>query len=256
VLIPGGTFWMGAQKTDPNGRNYDPEARGDESVHKVSLSPYFLSKYELTQGQWSRFAGFNPSIYKSGFNGTLGITNPVEQVDWLTCERVTRGLGLELPSEAQWEFACRAGTSSAWWTGNVKELLADKVNLADQSYVAVGGQAGEAAWWPDFKDGFPLHAPVGGFAANAFGLHEICGNVWEWCFDAYEYYPSEEARDPRLDGEGLAARMMRGGGFDTTASRASSAYRGLNSPKYSVNNLGLRPSKALLLSTPPLHPPK
>jgi formylglycine-generating enzyme required for sulfatase activity len=244
---------MGAQKTDPNGQNYDPEARAGETVHKVSLSPYFLSKYEMTQGQWVRFTGLNPSGYKSGLNGTVGITNPVEQVDWLACERVTRGLGLELPSEAQWEFACRAGTSSTWWTGNAKESLADKVNLADQSYVAAGGPPGLAAWWPQFKDGYPVHAPVGRFAANAYGLHEVCGNVWEWCFDAYADYPSEETRDPRLDGDGLAPRVSRGGSFNNAATLARSACRDYTTPAYRLNILGVRPSRALRLSTSPPH---
>jgi formylglycine-generating enzyme required for sulfatase activity len=219
-------------------------------VHRVALSPYFLSKYELTQGQWSRFTGLNPSYYKSGFNGTVGITNPVEQVDWPTCKRLTRGLGLELPSEAQWEFGARGGTSSVWWTGSAKESLANKVNLADQSYVAVGGPASQAAWWPEFKDGFPVHAPVGRLAANDFGLHEVCGNVWEWCFDAYEDYPeggdaSSATRDPRVDGDGLATRVNRGGSFRNAATDARSANRNISTPSYQFNFLGVRPSRAV-----------
>jgi formylglycine-generating enzyme required for sulfatase activity len=257
VLIPGGTFWMGAQKTDPNGRNYDPHAYDVESpVHRVTLSPYFLSKYEMTQGQWVRFTGLNPSGTYSGFNGTVGITNPVEQVDWLACETVTRGLGLELPSEAQWEFACRAGTSSTWWMGNAKESLADKVNLADQSYVAVSGQAAAAAWWPEFKDGYGAHAPVGRFVANAYGLHEVCGNVFEWCCDADAEFPSEETRDPRTDGDRLAKRVLRGGSFGNDARNARSAYRVSAVPSIKFTGLGVRPSKALQLSPAPLYPPK
>jgi formylglycine-generating enzyme required for sulfatase activity len=258
VLIPGGTFWMGAQKTDASSQNYDPEALGDESVHRVTLSPYFLSKYELTQGQWQRFTGSNPSNYKSGFNGTIGPTNPVEQVSWLDCERVLRRLGLELPSEAQWEFGARGGTSSVWWTGSEKESLADKVNLADQSYVAVGGPAGVAAWWPEFNDGFPVHAPVGRLPANGFGLHEVCGNVFEWCFDAYESYPeaggaSSAARDPLVDGDGLATRVSRGGSFILAATGARSAIRNSFTPTFQVIYLGVRPSRALRLSTSPPH---
>ena len=257
VLIPGGTFWMGSQKTDPTGQNYDPGAFDRESpVHRVSLSPYFLSKYEMTQGQWVRFTGLNPSGYDSGWNGTVGITNPVEQVNWTACERVTRNLGLELPSEAQWEFGARGGTSSVWWTGNAKESLADKVNLADQSFVAVGGPPGVAAWWPEFRDGFPVHAPVGVLAANAFGLHEVCGNVWEWCFDVHADYLSEETRDPRTDGDGLAWRVSRGGGFGHAATDARSALIDLNAPTSQQYDLGVRPSRALQLSPAPLHPPK
>jgi formylglycine-generating enzyme required for sulfatase activity len=257
VLIPSGTFWMGAQKKDPAGQDYDPEARELESpVHRVTLSPYFFSKYELAQGQWQRFTGSNPSAYKSGFDGTVGSTNPVEQVDWLTCERVTRGLGLQLPSEAQWEFGARGGTSSVWWTGSAKASLADKVNLADQSYVAAGGAAGQAAWWPEFKDGFAVHAPVGRLAANGFGLHEVCGNVWEWCFDAYAGYTPDDATDPRVDNAGSSLRVYRGGSFDRAASLARSALRGSSTPESRDRSLGLRPSRALRLSPSPLHPPK
>jgi formylglycine-generating enzyme required for sulfatase activity/tetratricopeptide (TPR) repeat protein len=257
VLIPGGTFWMGAQKTDPNGQNFDREARSDESVHRVTLSPYFLSKYELTQGQWQRFTGSNPSSYKSGHT-TIGPTNPVERVSWLDCERVLRRLGLELPSEAQWEFGARGGTSSVWWTGSEKESLTDKVNLADQSFVAFGGPATQAAWWPEFNDGFPVHAPVGRLGANDFGLHEVCGNVFEWCFDAYESYPeagdaSSAARDPLVDGDGLAARVARGGCFFIAAAFARSAYRYNHTPAAQDSALGVRPSRALRLSTSPPH---
>jgi formylglycine-generating enzyme required for sulfatase activity len=253
VLIPGGTFWMGAQKTDPNGQNYDPNALKDETVHKVILSPYFLSKYEMTQGQWSRFTGLNPSLYKAGFNGTVGITNPVEQVDWLACEKVTRLLGLEIPSEAQWEFACRAGTSSVWWTGNAKESLADKVNLADQSYADAEGSVENTVWWAEFKDGFAVHAPAGRFAANAFGLHEVCGNVFEWCFDADTKYPTEATSDPRTNGDGLAPRVFRGGCFSDNAMVARSAFRIHYVPTFQIVKLGVRPSRALRLSTSPLH---
>lgn len=249
VLIPGGTFWMGAQKADSNGQNYDPDARGDESVHRVTLTPYFLSKYELTQGQWSRFTGLNPSNYKSG-HPTMGITNPVEQVDWLTCERVTRCLGLELPSEAQWEFGARGGTNSVWWTGSTTESLMEKVNLADKSYAAAVRDASISAWWSDFDDGFLVHAPVGSLAANDFGLHEVCGNVWEWCFDAHENYAeagdaSSAIRDPRVDGDGLALRVNRGGGFGNVSTRARSAFRGYYSPSSQNFTLGVRPSRAL-----------
>jgi formylglycine-generating enzyme required for sulfatase activity len=165
---------------------------------------------------------------------------------------------LELPSEAQWEFGARGGTSSVWWTGSAKESLADKVNLADQSYVAAGGSAGVAAWWPEFNDGFGVHAPVGRLGANDFGLHEVCGNVWEWCFDTHESYPeaggaSSAARDPLVDGDGLATRVIRGGSFGYAATIASSASRSSGTPPNRDDSLGVRPSRALRLSTSPPH---
>jgi serine/threonine protein kinase/formylglycine-generating enzyme required for sulfatase activity len=242
VLIPGGSFWMGAQNTDPNGRNHDSEAVIREfPVHRETLKPYFLSKYEMTQGQWKRFTGINPSGYESGFGELVGLTNPVETVDWVACDRVTRALGLELPSEAQWEYACRAGTTGVWWTGSAKESLADNVNLADLNYVEAGGGAGAIAWWPEFRDGFAVHAPVGRLPGNAFGLHEVCGNVWEWCFDAYRDYPSAKAID-----HGPITRVYRGGGFDSGASTARSAVRFSNLPSFHINSLGLRPARPVL----------
>jgi formylglycine-generating enzyme required for sulfatase activity len=254
VLIPGGIFCMGAQATEPKDQNFYGWAHDDESpVHRVTLSPYFLSKYELTQGQWQRFTGSNPSSYKSGFNGTVGPTNPVEQVSWFDCERVLRRLGMELPSEARWEFACRGGTSNVWWTGSDRESLRDKINLADQT-----AKKNSATWsdindWPDLDDGSAVHAGVGRYPANPFGLHEVHGNVWEWCFDAWEIYSSAEALDPLVDGDSVALRVYRGGSFADAAADARSASRISHAPSRQDHNLGVRPSRALRLSTSPPH---
>jgi serine/threonine protein kinase/formylglycine-generating enzyme required for sulfatase activity len=246
VLLPGGTFWMGAQATDPKGQNYDPEAASDEGpVHRVTLSPYFMAKYELTQGQWARFTGVNPAYYKSGFNGTIGPTNPVEQVDWFGCDRVMRELGLELPSEAQWEFACRAGSQTPWSSGDKKESLLGMANLADRTYVQVGGYADIAAWWPEFNDGHPIHAPAGRMKPNAFGIHDMQGNVWEWCFDEYIEYPSAELRDPRVDVGTGVDRVNRGGAFFQGSSDCRSANRGGSTPDYKNDPVGMRAARAV-----------
>src|SRR5262249_83188 len=148
VLIPGGKFWMGAQREDPHGRNFDPQARNEETpVNEVTLAPFFLSKYEMTQGQWERMVGRNPSYFGPSHYSTIcnregkGWTSlhPVEQVSWTECAALLKRLGLLLPTEAQWEYGCRAGTSTVYWSGDAKETLADAANVADAFAKSHGG---------------------------------------------------------------------------------------------------------------------
>ena len=119
VLVPGGTFEMGAQKTDPDATNYDPQSEEDSElpVHTVTLSPYFISKYEMTQGQWLRATGQNPSLRGPGEQEggiVFDLSHPVEHVTWDACDLTLSRLGLEIPTEAQWEYATRAGTTTPW----------------------------------------------------------------------------------------------------------------------------------------------
>ena len=187
VLIPGGTFWMGAQNK-PGAQNHEPQAGRDEGpVHEVELSPYFLSKYEMTQGPWQRIAAGNPSSYKPPGGLAPSLLHPVEQVSWPMCFDLMRDLGLALPSEAQWERAARGGRSTACWTGQERESLRDNVNLADQTAKKAGAIWQSIAEWPDLEDGSVVHCAVGKYAANGFGLHEVAGNVWEWCLDGYDF---------------------------------------------------------------------
>ena len=258
VLIPGGTFWMGAQNK-PGAQNHDPQATSDEGpVHEVELSPYFLSKYEMTQGQWERIAATNPSNYKPPGGFAPSLLHPVEQVSWPMCFDLLESLGLSLPSEAQWECGARGGTSTAWWTGQELESLRDRVNIADKSYVKAGGSAGQAAEFPDLDDGSVVHCVVGKYAANGFGLHEVAGNVWEWCLDGYDsgFYGQKSGKDPLSPWSGASDRVYRGGSFSSAASDARSADRDYSTPETRPSTLGLRPSRALRLSPSPLHPPK
>ena len=248
VLLPGGTFQMGAQKGDPSGPNYDPQATDDEGpVHAVTLSPFFLSKYEMTQGQWLRFVGKNPSHYQPPGGLAPSLLHPVEQVSWLDCTREMERLELSLPSEAQWEYGARGGTRGVWWTGSERESLRGVANLADQA----GARAG-AAWqdikdWPELDDGFAVHAPVERFAPNPFGLHNVCGNVWELCLDGYDgdFYGKAASKDPVSPLEGSSSRVNRGGGFDFAASSARSASRDSGTPSDDVDDLGLRPARTI-----------
>ena len=255
VLIPGGTFEMGAQRDDPRGANYDPEARENEGpVHEVRLSPYFLSKYEMTQGQWERFAEKNPSNYgplhwsrQANRNGK-GWTalHPVEQVTWIECTATMARLGLALPSEAQWENAARGGTQSVFSTGADVASLAGSANLADV-YGKTHGADAWSAWEKEFDDGNTVHAEVGSYRANPFGLHDVHGNLWEWCADGFDtfFYQKSQVADPVAPVEGVAGRVFRGGSFGEVASNARCALRGLDAPDYRSNDLGLRPARAI-----------
>jgi len=236
VLLPGGTFQMGAQSMDPTKPNYDPQARDDEGpVHEVTLSAFFLSKYEMTQGQWERFVGKNPSNFKPG-NFAKSLVNPVEQVSWLDCMEVMGRLGLSLPSEAQWEYGARGRTTTAWWTGSERETLRGAANLADHS-----------ADWPERDDGYLGHAPVNEFRPNAFGLHNAHGNVWEWCLDGYDdnFYGKAATKDPVSLPEGSFYRGFRGGSLGNAAVHARSADRYSAMPSFALSDLGLRPARAI-----------
>jgi formylglycine-generating enzyme required for sulfatase activity/serine/threonine protein kinase len=255
VLIPRGSFWMGAQTTDPGASNYDPQARPDESpVHEVELSEFLLSKYEMTQGQWERFAGWNPSAYGrdnyfSAWNSkgrSWSSLHPVEQVTWTQCMDVMTRLGLSLPSEAQWEYAARAGTSTVYWTGSAVSSLQDAANVAD----AFGQSHGSASWtlWErELDDGNTVHAAVGEYRANPFGLHDVHGNVWEWCLDVYnsEFYGTASKVDPVARAQSTPYRVMRGGAFLVNASFARASHRGRVTPETQFNGIGLRPAVAL-----------
>jgi formylglycine-generating enzyme required for sulfatase activity len=235
VLIPGGAFWMGAQADDPNEPNYDPQAGTDESpVHEVELSAYFLSKYEMTQGQWARVAAHNPSYYQPPSRYVRTLLHPVEQVSWPECMALMEHLGLTLPSQAQWENGARGGTNTPWWTGRERESLRGKVNIADRTASQAGSNLSASNDWPDVEDGGVVHMEAGHYPANGFGLHEVAGNVCEWCLDGFER--------PGAAGSQSTVRAIRGGSFGNAASSVRSADVNLI-PEGGLIILGLRPAK-------------
>jgi formylglycine-generating enzyme required for sulfatase activity len=254
VLIPGGTFWMGAQKDDPGKPNYDAQAESSESpVHRVVVHPFLLSRYEMTKGQWmrltrSRIAG-HYAIGESDFlGGQITAAHPVEQVDWYACNEMLVRSGLELPTEAQWEYGCRAGTGTPWSTGERRESLIGAVNLADQSASKV------ASWpsiddWPELEDGFVVPAPVNKLRPNAWGLHHMHGNIAEWCRDAWGTYDKAVRSGDgfrQVVADRSSFRVARGGSFLHEVRRVRSAYRNAGAPAIRAADLGLRPVRAVL----------
>jgi formylglycine-generating enzyme required for sulfatase activity len=201
VLIPAGTFMMGADKEFEEAEDYE------QPRHQVTISkPFYLGVYEVTQQQWKDVMGNNPSNFK-------GRDNPVETVSWEDVQDFIRRLNQKeghsryrLPTEAEWEYAARAGSTSTYFFGD------------DES------QLGDYAWYPG-NSGRTTH-PVGQKRANDWGLYDILGNVWEWVGDWWgeTYYASSPSADPTGPISG-AYRVDRGCGWNLVARLCRSASR-------------------------------
>ncbi|MFD1156800.1 SUMF1/EgtB/PvdO family nonheme iron enzyme [Roseovarius aestuarii] len=243
ILIPGGIGTIGASQSGT--ANVDPNAHAREGpVHSTKFKPFFISKFEMTQAQWLRSEGSLPSRYSAGQSISDGyvilLTHPVERISWHQASRTMSQLGLRLPTEKEWEYTARAGESSPWWTGQTSLSLQGAANLADLAAKSAG------VAWPAIlnadvllNDGFVVHAPVGSFRANPWGLHDVHGNVWEWCQDEYSSYSKE---DPTSD---TILRVNRGGSFDSPPLTARLAYRFVHNPSDRASYLGVRPARSL-----------
>jgi formylglycine-generating enzyme required for sulfatase activity len=197
LLVPGGTFTMGCSASLQNACYSD-----ENPLHQVNLTQaFYMGRYEVTQAQWLAVMGSNPSSFVSenGYSGSF--ERPVENVSWNMIQPFCTQNGLRLPTEAEWEYAYRAGTTTAFHsypaqpTGfNNDNLL---VNIA----------------WYDSNSGGQTHV-VGGKFANALGLHDMSGNVWEWCQDWYSdtYYGSSPLTNPTGPSTG-SVRLLRGGNW-------------------------------------------
>jgi formylglycine-generating enzyme required for sulfatase activity len=251
VLLPQGTLTMGA--APDHARQQDPlaETINESPVHDVPLEAFFVGKHEITQGQWQRLAGENPSVHtaKSLYvDDDKAPLHPVESIDWWTARRVLRCAGLALPTEAQWEYAARGGTTTPWYCGTtIESLLAPPSgNLADATSAEALGTQGWAPT-PGLRDGYVMHAPIGSFPPNAFALHDVLGNVAEWCRDEYVSYATApvEGTGARPLGARPGTVMYRGGAFDEPAPEARSANRAGGPPERRHFSLGVRAARAV-----------
>lgn len=245
VLVPGGAFPMGSP-TPPTGTPWTAPERSydEETQHTVTLTqPFLLCRTECTQAAYEKVVGSNPSTFK-------GANRPVEGVGWEEAQGFCARLGFTLPTEAQWEWACRAGTRTTWSTGSETRSLQGYANIYDAyaraHFSEIPQERPAWAWNPtlNVSDGFATTAPVKTFAANAFGLYDMHGNVWEWCSDWYAPYPPGNATDP--SGPSAAStRVVRGGSWFNPAGWVRSAARYGAVPDRRTGRIGFRPAKSI-----------
>ncbi|HET9298817.1 MAG TPA: formylglycine-generating enzyme family protein, partial [Candidatus Polarisedimenticolaceae bacterium] len=215
----------------------------------------FLSKYEMTRGQWRRMAASEPSLETPPRALTeeereRRDVEPVDQVYWQESRDVLARLGLALPTEAQWEYAARGGTTKPWYTGASPASLRGHANLRDATARRADGQRAMGVYETWLHDGYAGLAPVGSFRPNPFGLHDVIGNVSEWCADWFQVYacPVRPGTGERIPVDaGPMRRMVRGGSRGTPAARARVTLRMHVNPVTAEPGVGLRPSR-------PLHP--
>ena len=207
VYVSGGTFIMGGD-----------ESSDQTPTHSVTLSSYYICKYEVTQALWRAVMGSNPSKFK-------GDNLPVEQVSWNDCQTFINrlnnytGRNFRLPTEAEWEFAARGGNYSRHYKYSGSNHIDD------------------VAWYTD-NSGNRTH-PVGTKQANELGLYDMSGNVWEWCSDWYGSYSSYSQSNPTGATSGFG-RVERGGNWCGLARYCCSSHRSYYAPGNSFDDLGLR----------------
>jgi formylglycine-generating enzyme required for sulfatase activity len=270
-LIPAGQFMMGSDQSDPNSQIDEVVERGGKKQkHLVRIAqPFYLGVTEVTRGQFRIFVddtGYKTETEKDG-KGAFGWNekterfeqnpkftwqdagfqqsdeHPVVNVSWNDAQEFIawlskkEGKAFRLPTEAEWEYACRAGTTTRFSSGDDPESLASVGNVADATAKE------KIPRWTTIaaRDGFVYTAPVGQYRPNAFGLYDMHGNVWEWCSDGYDekYYGRSPAVDPPGPYE-AANRVIRGGGWGGRLDSYRSAYRLRLAPHDRSNAAGFR----------------
>ena len=220
VLLGPGSFRMG---TPPEEQDREPQ----EVQHSVTLSAFYMSRYEVTQAEWERVTGHNPSQFQD-----CGARCPVENVNWFEVQQFVRQLnnesqsGFRLPTEAEWEFACRAGTTLPF--GSSETLSSREANINGEfPYNALKGR---------FR-GQPI--TVGQFPPNRWGLFDMSGNVWEWTEDWYCPYASDPQVNP-VGRCGSDAHVIRGGSWLFNGGSARCGLRYTHRPQDRGYSLGVR----------------
>jgi len=231
VLVKGGTFQMGSNNDDDD----------DNQIHSVTVSSFYIGKYEVTQKEWQAVMGSNPSHFK-------GDNRPVEQISWYEavafCNKLSQKEGLtkaytingkkitcnwqangyRLPTEAEWEYVARGGKLSKGYTYSGSDDL------------------DEVGWY--YRNSGNQTKEVGTKKANELGIYDMSGNVGEWCWDWYDSYSSASQTNPKGAGSG-SYRVLRGGSWYDYDNRCRVSHRNYNSPDRSNGDLGFRLSRTI-----------
>lgn len=234
ISVPGGCYLMGDSVGDG-----DPNER---PVHEVCVSAFSIGKFEVTNVQYKKFSPQHNSGVSQG--STLNDDNqPVVNVSWENAVAFAKwlseksGQAYRLPTEAEWEFAARGGSSQSRFWGNNPDEACKYANVADMT--------AKKHWanWTSFAcdDGYAVSAPVGSLLPNSYGLYDMLGNAWEWCEDIYnsEAYTKLPKDNPVYGGSG-EYRVMRGGGWSNGPLGIRSSHRVGLSPSFGHHSLGFR----------------
>jgi formylglycine-generating enzyme required for sulfatase activity len=241
VFIPPGTFTMGSPTTEAS-------RFSSETQHLVTISRgFWMAKYLVTQGDYLAVVGSNPSHFTPSNGYAQDLTRPVEQVHWndatnycalltaqeLAAGRIPANYAYRLPTESEWEYACRAGTTTAFYLGS--GLSSGQASFDGRhEYDASAGTINNPS-------GINLQTttPVGSYPANGWGLYDMIGNVWEWCQDWYGAYPAGPVTDPQGAVSG-SARLVRGGDWGGWARFCRAAQRSGDIASPSSSRTGFR----------------
>ena len=239
VLLPGGNLTFD-QGPDPATREPVPE-----DFVQTQVPPYFLGKYEVNQFQWNYVMDGNPSFCKDQTVKGVDIDDrhPVENVTWIAATEFCRRLGARLPTQDEWEFGARSAGGLEFGDCDERRCLEHRENLCDLTYVArlQRSLTGHMPW----RDQYVLHAPVGSFQPNAFGLYDMLGNVSEWCSDRWLMVREPSDRQPSELPEVSDRRVYRGANYVETSREASCrVFRGRD-PEGKMPQLGLRIARSI-----------
>jgi formylglycine-generating enzyme required for sulfatase activity len=244
ILVPGGSFTMGAQSEDPGGLHHDPRAPPSAApVHEVRLDPYFISRYELSRGQRLRLAGVDPDPMEQG-DATDPLAYPTDRLSLERAVEVFARYGLTVPTEAQWETAARAGSTGPHpWQG---EDFSGWANLADARFEGEATVRGRP-FAAGIDDGWAGLAPVGRQRPNAWGVHDVMGNLMEVVRGGWFRYP--DGPEGHREGDGLiplrpgVPAVARGGNFTSLPTAVRLSTRSPIEPSVAEREIGVRAAR-------------